>query len=171
MNTCTFDSINELEKIKKYHPKCQCILKISSEQDDKFGVRMGEVREMLVKAKMLGLKVVGFSFNVGDCNVGGASFEAYKKCLEDIKKCLQIGNEVGIGEELELIDIGDGFSMLGDPHSENTFIDVAPKISDLVDKLFPDPRTRIISSPGKYICESVAYSCAPIIGSKIMKDG
>jgi ornithine decarboxylase len=48
---------------------------------------------------------------------------------------------------------------------------VAPKIGQLLDKLFPDTSIRCIAEPGRYISESVVYLTSTIIGSKVLASG
>jgi ornithine decarboxylase len=86
----TFDSIEELEKIKKYFPKAECILRIATDVttavynlSEKFGVFMKDVPMMLEKAKELGLRIKGVCFHTGS---GGVTFAAYESSLKNVRK-------------------------------------------------------------------------------------
>jgi len=96
---CTFDSVEEIQKIKDHHPQMQCILRIATisgtnamyNLSEKFGALMSEVPEILQKAKDLQMNVKGVSFHVGS---GGVVFEAYKNSLYDVKKVFEIASDL-----------------------------------------------------------------------------
>lgn len=81
----TFDSIEELEKIKKHFPKAECILRIAVvtttavyNLSEKFGAFMEDVPKMLEAGKKLGLRIKGVAFHTGS---GGVTFKAYRESL------------------------------------------------------------------------------------------
>lgn len=90
----TFDSIEELEKIKQHHPKADCVIRLATvvttalyNLSEKFGVFMQDVPKILEKAKQLGLRVKGVCFHTGS---GGVTLEAYSSSLENARKVFDI---------------------------------------------------------------------------------
>lgn len=68
----TFDNLDELEKIKETSPEIHLILRIYAQDDTariclgkKFGAHLDAVPSLLLKARALGLSVVGVSFHIG----------------------------------------------------------------------------------------------------------
>jgi ornithine decarboxylase len=81
----TFDSLEELHKIKAHFPEAECVVRIAVLVTDalynlseKFGVTMEEIPEILKTGKKLNLKIVGVAFHVGS---GGVTFEPYKTSI------------------------------------------------------------------------------------------
>lgn len=68
----TFDNADELEKIKSVSPSMRLLLRIYAQDDTarvslgkKFGAVPLSTHSLLLKARALGLKVVGVSFHIG----------------------------------------------------------------------------------------------------------
>jgi len=81
----TFDSLEELHKIKAHFPQAECVVRIAVKVtnamynlSEKFGVTMEEIPEILKTGKKLNLKIVGVAFHVGS---GGVTFEPYKTSI------------------------------------------------------------------------------------------
>ena len=81
-----------------------------------------------------------------------------------------MAKDIGL-EEMDFLDIGGGFTMLDESNMQKNFTDVAPKIAQLIDELFPEPHIRIVGEPGRYIVESSVYLVSSIIGQKEKKNG
>ena len=127
---CTFDSIEELQKLKDHHPQMKCVLRIATKAtctnaiynlSEKYGALEDEIKEILLKAKELEMNVPGVSFHVGS---GGVVFDAYKNSLYDAKKVFEIAEEIGM-QKMSLVDIGGGFSYVV-PGTGGNFNEVAP---------------------------------------------
>ena len=162
----TFDSIEELEKIKSVYPEADCVLRIATDVSsaiyqlsEKFGALMSDVPDILKAAKNLGLRIKGVSFHTGS---GGVKFETYRSSLLNARKIFDMAPDFGL-EAMDLLDIGGGFTMIH-PGTGKNFDEVAPMISDMIDEVFPDRNIRVIAEPGRYIIESVAYLASRIIG-------
>lgn len=68
----TFDNLDELDTIKRYHPNAQLALRIFASDSDalvdlskKYGAPIDSTWRLLKRAKELGLEVSGVSFHVG----------------------------------------------------------------------------------------------------------
>lgn len=66
-------------------------------------------------------------------------------------------------DKMDFLDIGGGFTMVSST-SEKNFYMVAPMITKVLDKHFPDDSVQIIGEPGRFISESVSYLVSRIIG-------
>ena len=124
----TFDCIEEAENIAEIHPKAELILRITVDDrnapdpmSEKFGAHEDYWSNILDTCNKLKLKVRGVSFHVGS---GGCSFDSYKESIMNAKKVFEMAEEKGM-PELDILDIGGGFSM-SSGQSENNFDVVAP---------------------------------------------
>lgn len=157
----TFDSVEELYKIKKNFPEAECVIRVATEivgcsafyeLSSKFGAFMEDIPLILKTAKKLGLRVKGASFHVGS---GGVKAGEYEQCLIDVKKIFNMAEKLGL-PKMDFLDIGGGFTYIL-PGSGKNFNEVALQIGSMIDKHFPDPTIRVIAEPGRYISESSAY--------------
>jgi len=110
----TFDSIEELHKIKAHYPEAECVVRIAVavtnatyNLSEKFGVTMEEIPEILRVGKKINLKIVGVAFHVGS---GGVSFESYRISILNARKIFDMSERMGL--PMNLLDIGGGFTML-----------------------------------------------------------
>lgn len=164
----TFDCIEELDKIKKWYPEAECILRIATDSttaiynlSEKFGAFMEDVPKILDKAKKLNLYIKGVAFHTGS---GGVTFSSYESSLLNIRKIFDMAKEKGM-REMDFLDIGGGFTFIY-PGTGKNFDEVAPLISKTLDKVFPEKHIRVIAEPGRYVCESACYLACMIIGKK-----
>jgi len=163
----TFDSAEELFKIKRWFPKADCVLRIACNVttaaynlSEKFGASMADVPELLQLGKKLNLRIKGVAFHTGS---GGVTIESYRDTLMLARKCFDLAESFGL-KPMDFLDIGGGFTLIL-PGSGKNFEEVAPLIQQLLDELFPEEEgVRIIAEPGRYICESVCYLASRIIG-------
>lgn len=164
----TFDCIEELEKIKKWFPKAECVLRIAVDVttatynlSEKFGASMEDVGEILDVAKKLNMHIKGVAFHTGS---GGVTFSSYESSLKNIRKIFDMAKQKGL-KEMDFIDIGGGFTLIC-PGTGKNFNEVAPLISKTLDKVFPEKHIRVIAEPGRFVCETVCYLASAIIGQK-----
>jgi ornithine decarboxylase len=169
----TFDTIEELNKIKAHYPEAECVLRIATEAStaiynlsEKYGAPMELVPEMLKVAKELGLRVKGVAFHTGS---GGVTANSYESSLLNVRKIFDMVKVMGM-EPMDLIDIGGGFTLVN-PDKARNFDHVAPIIGAALDRLFPERNIRCIAEPGRYISESVVYLATTIIGAKTLASG
>ncbi|EDV20646.1 uncharacterized protein TRIADDRAFT_31473 [Trichoplax adhaerens] len=163
----TFDSEEELHRIKRILPNARLLLRLLVDDSGaqwKHGIKAGapfsRVSHLFKVAKKLGLNLVGTSFHVGsDC--GDPS--AYSKAIERCRKAFDIA--VSLGMELSMLDIGGGYP----GHADTLFKNVgATSINEAIDIHFPSGcGVKIISEPGKYFAMSSSILCANIIGKRL----
>lgn len=166
----TFDSIEELHKIKAIFPKAELILRISSKNTDawynlseKFGAFMADVPELLETAKKLDLHVKGVAFHTGS---GGVTVEPYQNSLKDAREVFDMAKAMGM-PEMDLLDIGGGFTQCAPFEEGKNFDQVAPRIVKAIDDLFED-EIEVIAEPGRLLSESYSHLVSNIIGTKVL---
>lgn len=168
----TFDTPDELFKVKLYHPRAKLVLRIKTDDKDsvckfscKFGCDLAEVESLLMLAKTLELNVIGVSFHVGS-NCGNP--QQYASAIRDARTTFDIAEKLGI--KMTLLDIGGGFS---DREGEKiTFEETARIINESLDEYFPNEDIRIIAEPGRYMVEASHILVFSVVGKKkIVKDG
>lgn len=168
----TFDSIEELHKIKANFPEAECVVRIAVKVtnatynlSEKFGVTMEEIPEILKVGKKINLKIVGVAFHVGS---GGVTFDSYKVSILNARKIFDMSEKMGM--KMNFLDIGGGFTMIN-PDPASNFTGVATQIGDFLDKVFPEDGVRIIAEPGRYIGESALHLFSKVFSKKSMPDG
>jgi len=110
VKACTFDNPNELDKIARYAPEMEVVLRLVVKDvgsfckfSTKFGAREKQAMVLLEKARDLGLKTAGLSFHVGSqCT----KLENFSKALDICARIQKRAAKAGI--ELKLIDTGGG---------------------------------------------------------------
>lgn len=120
---------------------------------------MEEIPKILETAKKLKIVVKGVAFHVGS---GGVMFESYDISIRNARKIFDMAAGMGL-EEMEFLDLGGGFT-LNSPDSGKNFDEVAPRINNLLNELFPEPQILIVGEPGMFVAESVGYLASQIIG-------
>ncbi len=164
----TFDSEYELNKIARYCPSANVLVRIKVpnvgsvvELSIKFGADPADAIPLLIKAHRLGLKPVGVSFHVGS-------------------QCTQVSNYVEAFETasiimrdarlkqlpLDLLDIGGGFPIRHFENEEDLFEEMAPVINRELERLF-DSSIRIIAEPGRIIVGPACILVMRVIGKSI----
>lgn len=92
----TFDTVDELVKIKENNPDAECVIRLATETSidgafynlsEKFGVPFDQVEEILLKAKELGVRIKGVAFHTGS---GGVSFKEYEAAILNCKKIFRM---------------------------------------------------------------------------------
>lgn len=126
----TFDNVSELEKIEKYFPEAKLVMRIAPDDSHslmrfgtKFGVHPDDCSDLLEMAQEMKLAVVGVRYvpqmqmirvvliQVTSFHVGSGCFNevAYSDALTLVRKVFDDAKKIGI--DLELVDIGGGFSV------------------------------------------------------------
>jgi len=133
----TFDSVDELHKIKAISPDAEVVLRIVTDDSEsvcqlsnKFGASLCDVNKLLDTVSELGLDCIGTSFHVGS---GGSDVNAFAEPLKHAAWVFEQAKSKGI--EMNLLDIGGGFP--GDDDGAVTFEQIAHKVNPLLDNLFP----------------------------------
>ena len=169
VNTMTFDTISELEKIKELpftedvnlimriyasDPSAKCIL------SDKYGAEDYEWESILQHANTLGLNITGISFHIGS---GAANPAVFTEALKQARKLYEMG--ILYGFNMSTIDIGGGFTV-------NNFKSMASSINSALEIYFPhELNCTFIAEPGRYFAESIATFYTRVIGKRQRQNG
>lgn len=166
----TFDSEQELYKIKLYHPYASLVLRIAVEDTDsiisfseKYGAQKEHIPGILRLIKALKLNLVGVSFHVG---TGCMNDIQYESAIRDCRDTYNMAKQEGI--ELNIVDIGGGFPGI-DVESKNiSFEKIANKIQNAINTHFHEIKENItfIAEPGRFFVASSHTLVVNIIGKK-----
>uniref|UniRef100_A0A8C9HLZ2 Orn/DAP/Arg decarboxylase 2 N-terminal domain-containing protein n=1 Tax=Piliocolobus tephrosceles TaxID=591936 RepID=A0A8C9HLZ2_9PRIM len=111
INFCTFDNLDELKKIKKYHPDCSLLLRINvdfknykSYMSSKFGANKYEWEHILQYGKKNNLKIDGVSFHVGS---NTKNLFDYCQAIKVAKDVFNISAKLGF--KFKVLNIGGGY--------------------------------------------------------------
>lgn len=169
----TFDSEQELYKIKLYHPYASLVLRIAVEDSDsvisfseKYGARKEHIPGILRLVKALKLNLVGVSFHVG---TGCMNDTQYEKAIKDCRDTYNMAKEEGI--QLNLVDIGGGFPGIDVESKDISFEKIAGKIQNAINTHFQEIKESItfIAEPGRFFVASSHTLVVNIIGKKESK--
>jgi len=167
----TFDNADELAKCRKHHPRAKLVLRLLTDDSGsvcrlgaKFGAHPSMVRPLLVRARELGLDVVGVSFHVGS---GCTNPELFADALERARRAFDIGAELGY--RFDLLDVGGGFQ-------GETFETMAGVIQLALERYFPvdgaGAGVRVIAEPGRfYVTEAFELATNIIARRGLAVDG
>ncbi|ESW08125.1 hypothetical protein PHAVU_009G020500 [Phaseolus vulgaris] len=162
----TYDSKDEVEKIRKYHPTCELLLRIKPPQESgarcsldlKFGALPEEVPELLSVAHAAGLKVTGVSFHIGS---GGGDAQAYHGAISAAKSVFDAASRLGM-PRMRVLDIGGGFT------SGPMFDAAAMKINAAIQDSFGNEEELVvIGEPGRYIAETAFTLATKVVGKRV----
>jgi ornithine decarboxylase len=166
----TFDSEQELYKIKLYHPYASLVLRIAVEDtesvisfSEKYGAQKEHIPGILRLIKALKLNLVGVSFHVG---TGCLNDTQYESAIRDCRETYNMAKQEGI--ELNVVDIGGGFPGI-DVESKNiSFEKIANKIQNAINTHFHEIKDNItfIAEPGRFFVASSHTLVVNIIGKK-----
>ncbi|KAL9703525.1 hypothetical protein quinque_007043 [Culex quinquefasciatus] len=166
----TFDNECELEKVAKYYPEAELVLRIRHDSDKvliSLGKKFGcdarlDGPELIRKAKELGLNVIGVSFHVG---CGSLDADCFYNAIKSAKFLFEFADTVGY--RFSLLDIGGGFP--GDV--DKPIGEFATAINRALDEFFPNlDGIQVIAEPGRYYVGSAVRLLATINGKKIIRD-
>ena len=157
IKTTTFDSICELEKMAKYAPEMDLILRIRADDPtavctlgNKYGAGESEWETLVEKAKELGLTISGVSFHVGS---GARSPQAYADAIYTAARAMELLDNP------RLVDIGGGFSTSMDIEYAAEYINEALMKTGL-------DKYELIAEPGRFFAEEIATLYTQVIGMK-----
>ena len=169
VNLTVVDTIDELEKIKQFHPNTNILIRLKVpnigsiiDLNSKFGVTVELLEPLLDKAKSLQLNIIGISYHVGSgCN----STEGYTKAVELASFAFQ--KVKAKGYDCYLLNIGGGY-----PGNDNeTFNRIAVDIQKSLQLHFKcelnNPNFKIISEPGTYMVQSCFALACQVIGKRV----
>lgn len=166
----TFDSPEELLKIKEFHPNAEVVCRIKFDAVSslvRLGLKFGcdpvsEAPELIRMCKELNMNLIGISFHVGS---GTLDFGVYEGALKAVRELFNFASEIGF--KLDFVDIGGG--IMG---NDIKLLDkYAMSINAGIDKYFSDTSITIISEPGRYFVESAFSLATQVVLKKTVADG
>uniref|UniRef100_A0A914Q644 ornithine decarboxylase n=1 Tax=Panagrolaimus davidi TaxID=227884 RepID=A0A914Q644_9BILA len=162
----TFDSKEELCKMKALSPEMEGILRISCcdktaerQLKHKFGCDpTKDVTKLLIKAKELGINVVGVSVHVGSrcCDPS-----AYERAIIHMRQIFDEG--ILIGHPMKVVDLGGGFP--GIYNEKISLAKIGKCVMAALQKYFPEKeKYEFIAEPGRYFATTPFSTAAKIFG-------
>ncbi|KAG5683763.1 hypothetical protein PVAND_013028 [Polypedilum vanderplanki] len=167
----TFDSVEELEKIKKVHPNAKVVLRIRFDAASSIinlGIKFGcdpikEAPKFIELCKDMNMNLIGISFHVGS---GTQDFGIFERALATVRELFDFAATIGF--KLNFVDIGGGFI------GENISLldNYAKSINTGIDKNFPSSNeVEIVAEPGRYFVDSAFSIATQIVLKKSGTDG
>lgn len=169
----TYDSFEEVQKVKTHCPDAGLLLRIKVPNDDamvdlscKFGVEPENAVELIGKTIDTGMTVEGVSFHVGSQCINPKSFLlALKLCKEIFNGAKAKGYDIGEktrGTNKKLLDIGGGFPIKYGGE-EQSFAGLARILNKEFDRSFPDDEFELLAEPGRFISGNAGTAVASVI--------
>lgn len=173
VNLTTFDSTNEVEKIKRLHPKCDLLLRIKPVTESnarcqlgtKYGALPEEIEDLLSSAGAGELNVIGVSFHIGS---GDADSGAYRGAIAAAKAVFETASRLCLPHALRVLDIGGGFT------AGQQFEDAVQAINSALRDYFGEDelghRLTVIAEPGRFFAETAFTLATAVIGKRVRGD-
>lgn len=166
----TFDSAEELIKIKKHYPDAEVVLRIrfdALKSIINLGLKFGcdpvlEAPSLIQMCKDMEMNLVGISFHVGS---GTSDYGIFEHALGKVRELFDFAKTIDF--DLNFVDIGGGYIGLDLSHLDH----YATSINSGIEKYFPDPKIRIISEPGRYFVDSAFKIATHVILKRKGIDG
>ena len=158
-----FDSVNELEKIRRLVPEAKLYLRFDTPNigsdwplTGKFGMKMRDIQSTLEVAVRLNANVCGVTFHVGSqCR----NIDNWTQAIEASKKIFKMMRESGLTPEF--LNIGGGYPVrLAKPIPTIEYI--GESIEEALSTV--DKDIRVIAEPGRYMVSDAAYFVCQVIG-------
>lgn len=163
-----FDNVEELHKIKKFHPTAQLFLRIATDDSTaqcqlstKFGAHLKQVPELLRTCRDLELNLVGVSFHVGS---GASDFGSLYKATRDARWVFDIATNEFDLPPLKTVDVGGGFQLASFKESSQIL-----RLS--LGEFFPEESgVNVIAEPGRYFAETTLTLATHVIAKRKISD-
>lgn len=152
VNLTTVDNVQELYKLQKFHPCCQVLIRIITDDElaqcqlsTKFGCTVDTaINDLLPVSKELGINVVGVAFHVGS---GAKDFSSIYKAVSDSRVVFDAAESLGF--EMKILDIGGGFE-------RETFEESSEMVKVSLAEHFPAHYTekrnvKFVAEPGRFM--------------------
>jgi len=173
VDVTTFDSTDELIKIKQLHPECKVVLRIRADDPDarcrlgnKYGAELDAVPELLDAVAELELEMVGVSFHVGS---GARNPNAFTDAI--MKSRLVWDQATARGFRLTTLDIGGGFMLSIGKDGKMCMGAVPAAINTAIGTYFPESMgVDIIAEPGRFFAEHVGTLASQVFGRRVRAD-
>ena len=173
----TYDSFEEMKKIKKHCPDAGLLLRIKVSDEgsvvkfaNKFGIEPELAADLIEATIKEGLSVEGISFHAGSQCSNPKNFVKALKFVADIFKEVEergyvIGETVTTGKPIKIVDIGGGFPVQYGK-DKDIFEKLVKVINKELDRLFPKDKTAIIAEPGRFLVASSGTEVSSVILAK-----
>jgi ornithine decarboxylase len=159
-----FDSIGEVEKLAAAAPgaKVYARIRMSNEGADwplseKFGCELNMARDLMIRARDLGLEPYGIAFHVGSQQRDVTKWDI---AIGKTAMLFSALNEVGI--ELKMINLGGGFPAHYRPEVP-PMEDYASTIMKSLRRTFRNRPPKVMVEPGRFICGDAGVIQAEVI--------
>jgi ornithine decarboxylase len=170
----TFDNVDELHKIKQYHPSALLVMRILGDDSSslckfnaKFGIAFDDAMPLIREAKRLGCDIVGVSFHVGS---GCRSSDAFVGALHNARRAFDLLEHAGFTPRI--LDLGGGWpgSLEGEEEAEEIgFEKICSEVRPALDKLFPPTsNVMIIAEPGRYFAHACATAVCNVTSKRVV---
>lgn len=169
VNLTTFDSVNEIEKIRRCHPKSALLIRIKPSDDgrarcplgNKYGALPEEISPLLEAAKSAELPVVGVSFHIGS---GATETGAYSAAIATARGVFKTAVRLGL-PPMNVLNIGGGFT------AGPQFEEAAVTVNSALKEYFPaELNITLMAEPGRFFAESAFTLAVNIIGKRVRGD-
>ncbi|KAM3710928.1 hypothetical protein ACJW31_01G069200 [Castanea mollissima] len=172
VNLTTFDSIDEIKKMQKWHPKCDLIIRIKAPDDSgarcplgsKFGALPEEVKTILQAAQTAQLTVGGISFHIGSVSTDSRAYQSrfcYQQAIAAAKIAFKMATKLGM-PQMSVLNIGGGFM------ANSQFDETATVVKAAIQSYFGNySGLTVIAEPGRFFAKSVFTLATNIIGKRI----
>lgn len=171
VNRFAADSREEVEKIAEHAPGSRVFVRVIVDDADsvfafseRFGAPAPSVKEIMLHARSLGLKLYGLSFHVGS---QATHEEHWPNAIHAVRPIIQELYDEGIA--LEVLNIGGGFPVIYNNHKHIPHLEsIVRRINGALHQLPYMPR--IIMEPGRGISATTTVMVSEII-SKTVRNG
>lgn len=164
VNYFSFDSYDEVDKLKKYIPKCNVYVRLAVPNEGsewplskKFGVEIEHAVKLLLYAKENGLNPIGITFHVGSqCT----NIYNWNSALDKAKTLWELAIKKGLS--LKMLNIGGGYPI---KYTKNVIsIEAIEKsINSLIKERFPE-NVEIYIEPGRAVVGDAGIFVTKVIG-------
>ena len=159
-----FDSIEELDKMRRYAPSGEYLLRIKTHDEHsetplstKFGTNLENAYKILDYAFKNKAPIVGISFHVGSNNLDATAF---KKAIIDASKLFEYSKNKW-HHPLTVLDLGGGW-----PGNNNKrFIKFADTVNRELALHFPK-NLHVIAEPGRFFATQTTTASLRVIGTE-----
>ncbi|KAL4650304.1 hypothetical protein ACB092_01G077600 [Castanea dentata] len=170
VNLTTFDSIDEIKKMQKWHPKCDLIIQIKALDDSgaccplssklgNMGSKYGALPEELT--------VGGISFHIGSASTDSRAYQSrfcYQQAIAAAKTAFKMATKLGM-PQMSVLNIGGGFM------ANSQFDETATVVKTAIQSYFGNySGLTVIAEPGRFFAESVFTLATNIIGKRIRNE-
>ncbi|XP_065874635.1 ornithine decarboxylase-like [Euphorbia lathyris] len=169
VNLTVFDAKEEIDKMKKWHPESELLLRIKVPNDTtswrslgtKYGASTDEIIPLLKHARRLDMKVVGISFHVGS---KATEADIYRRAISVARLAFDAAVQLEM-PEMHILDIGGGFKV------NQLFDEIVKTVNESIGEFFHDiPSLKVIAEPGRFFVETAFTMATNVIGKRVRGD-